>query len=132
MKISKSFLIEIAIFTLLFLAFGGFIAGFYISKKSDQQLEINESLSLDFDSFEKIRNRINVKMNGKEYRAEILEDLTFEKAKEKCKNQSGSLSWNRVQNLPDKTSSFWMECGNETDLYNENIRDVCSEVSFIK
>ena len=122
MEISRRLMIELAFFTFIFLASGAFIASFFIPKSAAKSLE------LDFEGFVKMKERLKVELNGREYRAEILEELTFEKAKEKCENKSGSLAWNSVQSLPEKITSYWIECGSETDLNGLNLQSHCAEV----
>ena len=101
------------------------MSGLFISKKP---LKIDSKLALDFEGFGRIKQHLQVKLNGQEFRAEILEDLLFEDAKAKCENNSGSLAWNRVKRFPD-IGSYWIECGNRTDRDDKNARDACSEVS---
>ena len=124
MEISRRLMIKLSFFMFLFLASGAFIGSFFIPRKTANDLE------LDFEGFVRMKERLKVELNGVEYRAEILEDLTFEKAREKCKNQSGSLAWNRVEGLPDTITSYWIECGSETDLDYLNVQSHCSEVSL--
>ena len=124
MEISRRLMIELTFFILIFLASGAFIASFFIPKRAEKILE------LDFEGFERIKERLKVELNGVEYRAEILEELPFEKAREKCKNQSGSLAWNRVEGVPDTITRYWIECASETDFNDLNVKSHCSEVSF--
>ena len=100
--------------------------------ETTDDLELNQNLTLDFSGFTKKVTIVEVILNGKKYRAKILDENYFEGAKEECEESKGRVSWNRVEELAEsEPTSYWIEIGNQTDFNDRNLREVNSEVLII-